>query len=131
MSSPGNTTSIVGSTWVPGTVAATAALSALGSLPQHLMALVVAPAIGDGLASVEQASWISASFVLGMLAGSIGLPAAGVSRIPRWAAAGLLAAMAGAGQAALPAGRQLGGLDWMMCCFIGAACGGLNVLGSL
>ena len=47
-------------------------LSALGSFPLHMMALVVALAIRDGIASVEHAGWFSASFMLGLLAGSVG-----------------------------------------------------------
>lgn len=123
-----NPSDMSGSGW--GGVAA-ASISAIGSLPQHLMALVVAFAISDGFAGVEQASWISAAFVCGMMLGTVGLPLVGVSRMPRSAAVAVLSTMALAAVAALLGTRSLGPMALLAWASIGAACGALSVLGSL
>jgi hypothetical protein len=102
-------------------------LSALGSFPLHMMALVVALAIRDGIASVEHAGWFSASFMLGLLAGSVGLPAVGVTRVTKRSCAvavGVVASGLAAG-ALVPGPAAFAG--WIA---VGAGCSVLNLLGT-
>jgi len=107
---------------------AAAFVSAAGSLPQHMMALLVALAIHDGLATVGRAGWISTAFTVGLLTGSVGLPAAGVTRITKVGALALLVASICSLAFSLIPIFELTLIAW---CFVGVACGGLNLLMSL
>lgn len=100
-------------------------MSAAGSLPLHMMALLVALAIRDGLATVGQAGWISTAFTVGLLTGSVGLPTAGVTRITKVGALALLAvSICGLSLTLVP----IFGLMLTAWFLVGAACGGLNLL---
>lgn len=108
-----------------------ALLSAIGSLPQHLMSVLIALAIADGVLGVERAGWIGAAYIVGMLITTIGLPLFGVASVSRRAAAtALLAMSAGAAVAMFLQEPSI----WLMVASwgaIGAACGTLSLLGSL
>jgi len=102
-------------------------LSALGSLPLHMMALVVALAIRDGAVVVAQAGWFSASFMLGLTLGAIGLPALGARNVSRKMA---LAALLGV-VSALAIGPLVGGGSTFACWIaVGIGCSVLNLLGT-
>lgn len=102
-------------------------ISAAGSLPLHMMALIVALAISEGEISIAHAGWISSSFMAGLLIGSVGLPMAGATRVSARASAGVTAMLI----VALWAGATLGGpflfAGWVT---IGTGCSVLNLLGS-
>lgn len=102
-------------------------ISAAGSLPLHMMALIVALAISEGELGVARAGWISSCYMAGLLIGSVGLPMAGATRVSPGAAAGATAIVI----VALWAGAMFGGLflfaGWVA---VGAGCSVLNLLGS-
>jgi len=91
------------------------------------MSFMVALAVIDGLLPVERAGWIGSCFMLGILAGTVGLPMLGLRRVPKsW-----LTGAIGAAIAALWVGAILGPVplltSWVV---VGAACGLLHFLGS-
>lgn len=102
-------------------------VSAASSFPLHLMSLLVALAALDGRLPIERAGWISSSFMLGLLAGTIGLPLSGVTRVtPWWAAAAPVIVGAALGLGALVGGGYLL-VGWVV---VGAAAGMLSLIGS-
>src|SRR5262249_43504631 len=70
-------------------------LSSVGSLPLHLVPLIVVTLIADSRASVAGAGWVASSLLLGQLSTALALPALGicnVGRLPAIVAAGALVA---------------------------------------
>ncbi|MGO4395729.1 hypothetical protein AB4Z46_30665 [Variovorax sp. M-6] len=102
-------------------------VSAASSFPLHLMSLLVALVALDGRLPIERAGWISSSFMLGLLAGTVGLPLSGVTRVtPFWAAAAPVIVGSGLGLGAFVGGAYLLA-GWVI---VGAAAGMLSLLGS-
>lgn len=101
-------------------------LSAAGSLPMHLMPLIVASLVADSRTSVAQAGWVAAAILLGQLSTSLALPALAVRTVNR----GPAVAVAGALLLALMASGMGGAaslfLGWFL---VGACCGVLQYLG--
>jgi hypothetical protein len=58
-------------------------LSATGSLPMHLMPLIIAAIIADGKVSVAEAGWLASARAIGELLVSLMLPATGALHLSR------------------------------------------------
>jgi hypothetical protein len=103
-------------------------LSATGSLPMHLMPLIIAAIIADGKVSVVEAGWLASARAIGELLVSLMLPAIGALQLS-WAAiavgsASLLLAVLAAAS---------GSLAVIVVSFfiIGACSGGLKFAGTM
>jgi hypothetical protein len=103
-------------------------LSGAGSLPMHLVPLIVPVLVIDGRTSVANAGWVATALLLGQFAAALVLPLLDVRLINRAQAIGLAAA--------LLLGLALSGLDgtvvlllsWFI---VGACCGGFQYLGTI
>jgi len=103
-------------------------LSGAGSLPMHLVPLIVPVLVIDGRASVANAGWVATALLLGQFVTALVLPLLDVRLINRAQAIGLAAA--------LLLGLALSGLDgtvvlllsWFI---VGVCCGGFQYLGTI
>jgi len=101
-------------------------ISAVGSLPLHLLPVVTATLMAGGRASAVQAGGVASSLLLGQLASSLALPAVGIGTISRSAVVALGCALA--------AGLFVSGLSGVGAlyagwCVVGLCCGVLQYLG--
>lgn len=58
-------------------------LSGLGSLPLHLLPLLIAVVVSEGLVPTSFAGWIGSAYMLGQLGVALALPMLGVSALSR------------------------------------------------
>ena len=101
-------------------------LSAAGSLPLHLMPLIVVSLVADSRVSIAQAGWVASAVLLGQLSTSLTLPALAVRTVNRGPAIAVALVLL---LAVIISG--LGGaiglfLGWFLA---GACCGVLQYLG--
>lgn len=103
-------------------------LSAVGSLPLHLIPLILVTLIADGRVSIAEAGWIASAILLGQLLSSLALPALKISvvrRVPALGAALLMLAGLMTAAMAGPVGLYLG---WFV---VGSSAGILMFLGTV
>jgi MFS family permease len=107
---------------------AAASVSAIGSLPLHMMPILVVLAIQDNTLPVAKAGWISSAFMAGLLTGSVLLPALTVRPASRICVSSLLVvATIGMAHVFLQSADSVV-FAWVL---IGICCGGLHVVGAL
>jgi hypothetical protein len=103
-----------------------ALLSAIGSLPLHLMPLIVATLVEDGRASLVDAGWVASSVLLGQLSAALSLPAIRIRAIHRTLAIGIIVTLLIGLLGTLPESRVGLFLGWFVA---GLCCGALQYLG--
>jgi hypothetical protein len=94
-------------------------LSAIGSLPLHLMPLIVAALIADGRMALAEAGWVASAVLLGQLLAALSLPLLGLRIVRRRVAVATILAMLLALFGTLPnsgAGVLLGWFVAGLCC---------------
>ncbi|MGI9492926.1 MAG: hypothetical protein ACR2QF_11060 [Geminicoccaceae bacterium] len=103
-------------------------LSAVGSLPLHLIPLILVTLIADGRVSLAEAGWIASAILLGQLLSSLTLPTLKITvvrRMPAFGAALLLLAGLAMTTTTGPIGLYLG---WFV---VGCSAGVLMFLGTV
>ena len=103
-------------------------LSAAGSLPLHLMPLIVVALIAEARVSVAAAGWVTAALFLGQLAASLTLPALKVDRVGRRFMIAAAFVLAAALVLAAVDGLALLLAGWAL---VGACCGLLQYVGTV
>jgi hypothetical protein len=100
-------------------------VSAVGSLPFHLLPIILVAAVADGRTSLAGAGWIATALVGGQLVAAFALALLRVQRMERMAIAAVgLAVVAGLWFSGRGAGALL--LGWFV---VGLSCGALQYLG--
>lgn len=108
----------------PAALVGAGLMSSVGSLPWHMMPLIVAALVADGRVSVTGAGWVSASFLFGQLTAALSLPSLRVHALSRPSALATVAGLlAGLVASTYPTGLFPG---WFVA---GLCCGALQYLG--
>jgi len=103
-------------------------LSSIGSLPLHLLPLIVVTLIADSRASVGGAGWVATAILFGQLSTALALPALGIYNVDRQLAIGAVGLLI-AGFAISIAPQYLIALSgWFL---VGQCCGVLSYLGTM
>lgn len=103
-------------------------LSAVGSLPLHLIPLIVVTLIIDGRVSVAKAGWVGSAILFGQLLSSLALPMLKISIVHRISAFGAVT-LSLLGLAITTLAGSIGlYLGW---CLVGSSCGVLMYLGTV
>jgi hypothetical protein len=103
-------------------------LSSVGSLPLHLIPLIVVTLIADSRVSVAGAGWVASAILLGQLSTALALPALGIYNVHRKLAIAV-AVLLITGLAASASPEYVGILaGWFL---VGQCCGVLSYLGTI
>lgn len=102
--------------------------SAAAFLPFHVMALLVALAVRDGRVDPSTSGWISSCYMLGILVGTVTLPASGIAQVSKHWAYAVVALMCCSLWIGVGAGLALLLMSWVI---VGVCSGVLSLLGSL
>jgi MFS family permease len=111
-----NTTALIGASL----------LSAAGSLPLHLMPLIVVSLVADSRTSIAQAGWVATAVLLGQLSTSLALPALAVRTVKRGPSLAVALALLAALMASGLDGATILFTGWFL---VGGCCGVLQYLG--
>lgn len=102
-------------------------LSAVGSLPLHLIPLTIVALIADGRVSIAEAGLVASAILLGLVLSSLTLPVLKVSIVPRMSALAAVILLILGLATTLLAGLTSLYLGW---CLVGISCGVLMYIGT-
>ncbi len=110
-----------------GSLIGASLLSAAGSLPLHLMPLIVVTLIADARTSVAQAGWVASSVLIGQLLASLALPVLKIDTVRRRITIAAAFALLLALLATVIEGLALLLIGWAL---VGACCGLFQYVGT-